>query len=285
MIQDRYLLTDSELIIEDEELGIHVRLPFNLPRLPDTIQVDKEKDLFLEKDALGNITAAYCLTSEGIRQGMCRLFYPDGSVKAEMFYDAGNLHGPSIFFCPSQQVLTQTWYIQGKKNGKVKYFYPSGQLASLQRYLEGTCDGLQQYWYENAIVKSLIPYVRGALHGEVRLYWESGAFKRSCHYSHGNREGRDRLWNEEGILIDEGEFKAGQPIGFHRHFFSDGKVREELYHHTPIRFDRKEWDARGNLIIEGLYANDMTYTERVFSESNETQMRKGYWDGQRLCWK
>ena len=144
---------------------------------------------------------------------------------------------------------------------------------------------MQEYFYDNGALKSHIPFQNGQLHGEVRLFWESGTPKRVAQYAEGVREGRDQLWNEQGILIDEGEYTKGQPIGVHRHYFADGKIQEELNYHTSLRFDRKEWNAAGKLIFEGLFAPDLTYTERVFLEPRGAQVRKGVWDANRIRWK
>jgi antitoxin component YwqK of YwqJK toxin-antitoxin module len=266
MIQE----TDSSLLIS------------KLPRLSDPLL--EQEGLVLEKDEEGRIRAAY-LTTDGLKHGESRLFYPDGKIKANLFYDRGILHGPSFFYSEAQVLLTETLYVQGKKEGKVHYFYLSGKLASLQRFREGIPYGLQEYWYENGIIKSSIPYEQGAIHGEVRLFWESGQLKRCVQYAKGAREGWDRLWNEKGILIEEGEFRAGHPIHSHCHFFSDGQKKEELFYHTPLRFDVKQWDASGTLLREGVYASDLSYTERTFEQPQKTIVRKGYWDGQRLCWK
>jgi len=131
----------------------------------------------------------------------------------------------------------------------------------------------------------LIPFSSGKLHGEVKLFWESGKPKRSVHYSEGLRKGFDRLWNEQGILIDEGEYDSGKPIGVHRHYFANGKVKEELNYHTPMRFDSKQWNENGKMIVEGTFAPDLTYTERVFLEPHGSKVRKGVWDENRIRWK
>lgn len=247
MTAERYLLTDSELIIEDAAMGISIRQAWHLPA--------------------------------------AKLFYPDGSLQAEMFYDQGLLHGPSTWYSQEQKVLAQTWYVHGKKTGKAKFFYLSGNLASVQRFKAGVCDGLQEYWYEDNACKSVLPFKEGVLHGEVRLFWESGQIKRSAVYSQGVRHGWDRIWNPQGVLIDEGEFDQGKPKGVHQQWYANGKMKEELSYHTPIRYDSKEWDDTGILMREGKYAPDLSYTERTFIEPSRVEVRKGYWDGQRLCWK
>lgn len=283
MTYEQYRLTDSELLIEDPDMRISFRLPWNFPQVNDTPLLEKE-GLVVERDEAGQIIAAYEL-SAGKKHGACRLFYPDGQIKAKMFYEQGALHGPSIFFSTEQKKLAETWYIQGKKVGQAKYFYSSGMLSSRQRFREGIPDGMQEYWYTDGKIKSLIPYAHGALHGEVRLFWESGQLKRSCCYAAGCREGWDRLWSEKGILIEEGQFRQGQPTGAHRQFFAHGSLKQELYYYTPLRFDRKEWNQEGKLLREGLYSDDLNYTERTFLDFSRTEVKRGYWDGQRLCWK
>jgi hypothetical protein len=52
-----------------------------------------------------------------------------------------------------------------------------------------------------------------------------------------------------------------------------------------VRSNRKEWSASGVLLLEGKYAPDLSYTERTFLDASKTEVRKGFWDGQRLRWK
>jgi antitoxin component YwqK of YwqJK toxin-antitoxin module len=268
---EQYSISNEQLVIVDPELGLNMALPFNLPRLPLDAQKDK--------------TGAACCMKEGRRHGECRLYTPEGSLLSEMFYLEGKLHGPSTMYDEKGSVLAKSWFCEGKKMGKAHTYYASGKRASLQRFKKGEWHGAQEYYYENGKLKSVIPFVEGKLHGEVQLFWEGGQAKRSVHYMEGLREEWDLLWNEQGVLIDEGEYRAGQPIGVHRHFFPHGKVQQELNYHTPLRFDRKEWDQEGKLKIEGVYAPDLTYTERVYQQGGGAIVRTGYWDGNRLVWK
>lgn len=281
MSKDQYFLSQDYLTIRDHELNIDVSLPVSLPRLPLDIY---SHGVILERDKEGHLQSAY-LIRDGRRHGECRLFTEEGKLRAEMFYFNGKLHGPSIMYSENGQVIAKTWYCEGKRMGKAHYYFPSGSLSSLQRFKEGEWEGLQEYFYEDGSKKSLIPFRYGKLHGEVKLFWESGKPKRSVHYLDGLREGPDKLWNEKEILIDEGEYHAGHPIGIHRHYFADGKLKEEMHFHTPIRFDRKEWDATGKLIFEGIFSPELNYTEKVYSESQGSKVRKGIWDGTRICWK
>jgi antitoxin component YwqK of YwqJK toxin-antitoxin module len=281
MSKDQYLFSADQLIIRDHELDIDIDLLTSLPRLPSDL---KAKSIVQEKDHSGNLQVVY-LVDEGRRHGECRHFAEEGKLRAEMYYLHGKLHGPSIMYSDDGKILARTWYCEGKRTGKTHYYFLSGALSSLQRFKEGEWEGAQEYFYEDGSKKSLIPFSSGKLHGEVQLFWESGKPKRSVHYLKGLREGMDKLWNEQGILIDEGEYRFGQPVGTHRHYFADGKVKEELHFHAPSRFDRKEWNGDGKLMLEGIFATDLTYVERDYSESQGCKVRKGAWDGTRIRWK
>ena len=278
---DQYTLTQNKLIICDTELEIEVRLDFFLPRLPLKLEGN---EIVKEKDVSGNLMAAY-LVSDGRRHGECHLFSEEGKRRAEMFYLFGKLHGPSITYSDEGKMLSKTWYCDGKKMGKAHFYSLSGAILSLQRFKNGEWDGIQEYFYPEGAIKSLIPFQKGKLHGQVQLFWESGAPKRSLHYKDGLRQGKDCLWNGEQILIDEAEYTDGLPSGIHRTYFSSGKLKEERVYHTPLRFDRKEWNEEGKLILEGIFAPDLSYTEKAFLEPHGAKVRKGVWDANRIRWK
>lgn len=281
MNPSQYILTADEMIISDPELELELCLPFSLPRLPDGLN---GKGIIHEKNREGASKVVYCV-HEGRRHGECRYFSEEGKVSSEMFYYHGKLHGPSIMYGEKGEVLSRTWYCEGKRIGKAYFYFPNGAISSVQRYKNGEWEGVQEYFYLSGVVKSLIPFNGGKIHGEVRLFWESGTPKRLVPYKHGLREGMDQLWNEKGVLIDAGEYGRGQPKGIHRHYFADGKIKEERSYHTPFRFDRKEWDATGRCLYEGVFAPDLTYTEKVYTQPQGVKIRKGVWDGNCIRWK
>jgi hypothetical protein len=92
------------------------------------------------------------------------------------------------------------------------------------------------------------------------------------------------MWNQKGILLDEGKYRSGNPIGLHRRFFADGSPLEERNYYSPNRFDRKEWDESGDLLLEGKYGPALQYVERTWKEGEETA-KMGKWDGSRIQWR
>lgn len=283
--QEIYEVKDYQLIMRDPELGLDWVLPFALPSLPQEIHQGKVEGslIVFERDEAQQLRAAF-LTTEGKRHGQCRLFYSDGSVEADLYYQWDQLHGPSIFYTPQGKVLSRTFFCEGKREGKVYFYYASGQRSSVQRFRNGQWEGMQEYFYESGQVKSLLPYRNGKLEGKALLYWDSPQLKRSTEYCRGQREGKDLLWDEQGILVDEGEYRIGKPCGVHRHRFSSGQVKEELQYHTPQRFDRKVWDEKGECLLEGIWKTETQYIEKSCSPQGMVT-RKGHWDGNQIRWQ
>lgn len=81
------------------------------------------------------------------------------------------------------------------------------------------------------------------------LYWPNGKIKRSIHFEGMQRSGSDRMWNEEGILVDEGSYEKGVPVGVHKRWNAKGRLIEEIIYGHEYR----NWDDEGNLRTEAFW--------------------------------
>ena len=172
---------------------------------------------------------------------MNREYYPNGQLKMECYYRLGELHGPSRFYNEQGVCLSESWFYLNQKEGKVIRSYGSGKIYSIERFLRGLIHGKQEFYYESGINKTIMNYDQGLLDGKVLLFWSHGKIKRECSFIKGKRDDFDRIWNERGVLIDEGEYKMGDPIGTHYRCNDLGVLLEERVYHSPTQFDLKEW--------------------------------------------
>lgn len=101
------------------------------------------------------------LEKEGVLDGQCLLYYPDGKMKAEFFYRKGLLEGSSTYFSPTGQVLAKSCYHQGRLEGESKWFYWNDNLYALQRYQKGVPHGKQEYYTPNGKPKTVVEYDQG----------------------------------------------------------------------------------------------------------------------------
>lgn len=141
----------------------------------------------------------------------------------------------------------------------------------------------REYFYENGTAKTLENYCGGKLHGEVVLYYPNGGIKRRCSFEEGVRHGFDEMWDEEGLLVDEGSYEMGRPIGMHRRYRKTGLI-EEIEYLQQGRFNLREWDEEGTLRVEAVW-QDLDYKERIWDRFEAVWVKKqGYWDGRRLVY-
>jgi len=122
------------------------------------------------------------------------------------------------------------------------------------------------------------------MQGESILYWPDGKMKRRCHFINGVRHGLDEMWSEEGVLLDQGCYESGKPVGFHRRFSKQGTLIEEIEYLDAGRFNLREWDEQGELRIEALWS-DLTYNEKAWDRFQHIWIeKKGVWDGTKLVY-
>ena len=122
------------------------------------------------------------------------------------------------------------------------------------------------------------------MQGESILYWPNGKIKRKCHFVKGVRHGLDEMWSEEGLLVDEGRYDLGKPIGFHRRYSKTGSLIEEVEYLDEGRFNLREWDDEGVLRVEVIWS-EMSYREKAWDRFQNIWIeKKGFWDGKKLVY-
>lgn len=136
-------------------------------------------------------------------------------------------------------------------------------------------------YYEGGERKSFISYQDGLLHGEFSLYYPNGP-KRLGHYLLGKREGRHQIFYPSGNLLVDAEFSNGEPVGFFRKYFPDQSLREELYYHDPLRFNKLVLSQDQTIEYEGTFSGNR-YTERRFVGA-EFIVRQGSFGASGVVW-
>lgn len=287
MQQERYEMTQDHLTIIDPEMEIHIQESFFLPFLSPsekTLSIPSNMEAIWNRNSQG-ILESVSLKKDGCLHGQSLQFYPSGKLKAECFYREGKLYGLSAFFSEENSLLSATWFYDGMPIGKSRQFYRTGSLYSLQRFKKGKLHGNQEYFYEDSSLKTSLMYQEGDLHGGIELYWPSGQLKRRAFFERGLRHGEDLIWSESGILLDLGEYEKGKAVRKQQRRYPNGVLKEESYHHSPDRIDHWMWNDQGQLIYEKIHLDEHTIQETIKKWPEGTEIvKKGTWDGDRICW-
>lgn len=100
----------------------------------------------------------------------------------------------------------------------------------------------------------------------------------------GEKTGFWRVTDKEGKVMWEGEYKAGKPVGEHRHYYtSNGKLKAELeWHSDGITCKARVYDEEGFLNGVGVYKDKKREGLWIFlDEKGDTVARENYRNGKK----
>lgn len=146
-----------------EERSLDQFDPIRLPNKPSEGQQVAPDYIVRSLRQYGQKPEECRIEKNGVLEGECCLYYPDGTLKARMFYKKGLLHGPSTFYSKKGTLLAETQFIKGKREGESRWYYDSGKLYAIQRFKNGLWHGEQLYFYPTGGLKTRLEYDQGVL--------------------------------------------------------------------------------------------------------------------------
>jgi len=134
-------------------------------------------------------------------------------------------------------------YYQGELfTGIVYDTYDNGQLSLEGTMVEGRMNAIGQRWYEN------------------------GQLKFKAKYKDNLLEGLGQEWYINGQLEFEGNFKNDRRDGLCKEWYSDGQLKSEEFWLNGQMLKKKEWNEKGELILDENYANEIERQQKLMQE-------------------
>lgn len=158
--------------------------------------------------------ASIALFQNGQLEGILRNYDEQGVLRDKFSYSAGILNGPYEHYSSQGVLFEKGTYKNGKKEGEVFTYFESGQLVKKENYLEGLLHGELHEYYPNGQPSAIWNYQRGLLHGTAKTI-------ASTKYS------------EDRKLVEEQDFRMGQPWGIHRIYKKGNLKTEEIVTEIP----------------------------------------------------
>lgn len=229
------------------------------------------------------------------KEGMARIFYPDGKLKQTIPYVNGKKDGLSREYDREGKVITLLEYngdylisrekinsvdATGLKQGKWLDFWPGGNIHIERNYRDDM------------------------LHGYYKEYDEKGKLLVTLLYDYGKVTGTEmdssaeidieNRYNDGGKLIYSGAYKEGIPVGIHREFNEDGTVKNaKIYNDNGILISEgivdmegnrngpwKDFSASGTVIAEGVYSdNRRSGTWKFYNAAGKLEQAGSYSNG------
>ncbi len=213
----------------------------------------------------GQLIAEGIIAANGQRQGFWKLYYPDGSLKAQGNYKDNERNGEWEFFHPNG-ILEQkgSYDEQGRPVGLWKWYYSDGKLLREENYLNGLLDGITTEYSPKGKIITQGDYIEGLEEGT--WFYETGDMRMEGDYSSGMRNGNWKYTYNNGQLAFEGRFVDDNPNGTHIFYYPDGKIRETgNYVMGRKNGDWKRYHEDGILILIISYSNGI---ERKYDGEN-----------------
>jgi antitoxin component YwqK of YwqJK toxin-antitoxin module len=163
----------------------------------------------------------------GKEQGATYIFHDSTNLIAfEIWYQNGNLHGPSIQFGKNglKDTLMYKHYKEGKLDGPQRTYFSNGKIRKQSFYKNGLNEGAQITYSISGQKESEIYYKAGKKNGSWKYYFDSGKLARTETWKDGKKNGEFITYNELGQIMQTEKFAADLPIGLHQTFYPDGKV-------------------------------------------------------------
>lgn len=230
--------------------------------------------------------------SQGQKHGYWKEFYPDFSLKSEIYYKHGLRDGFYKLYDEKGNLLVITKYVNDveqiiaseMKPLQMKHeYYPNGRIKREASFRDGKKEGTWREFDENGNVVSSQIYKNGTLvqsgvmdtdgtrRGEwVELYPDSTLRSKGL-FINGKRSGEWKFYYPGEILEQVGSYKDGQLDGRWTWYYPSGKVQkeEEFFNGAP-EGNYIEYDENGNCIVKGSYFDGMKSGKWIEKSGNET---------------
>ena len=246
--------------------------------------------------------------SKGLKQGVWKEFYPDGSVKAEKNYKDDQLHGYYKEYDNRGKLVLTMLYDNGSvvksnvedqpdievrnkydNNGKVIYSGPYRDTVPVGVHRQFNADGkvINSFIYNDngLLLAEGIVNEAGKYNGKWKDYYPSGKVLDEGQYTDSRRTGIWKFYDESGKLEQTGSFNNGRPDGTWKWYYDSGALlREEEYFQGQRDGAFTEYSETGDIITQGTYTEgekngDWKYKSGDYSDEGKyiVGLRDGLW--------
>ncbi|MDP3442797.1 MAG: hypothetical protein Q8T08_08055, partial [Ignavibacteria bacterium] len=203
----------------------------------------------------GKIVGQGIINLNGLKQGLWKDYYPDGTLKSQGNYTDGAQVGAWEFYYPKGELEQRgTYNDKGKPNGKWTWYFSNGSILREEIYRNGLRDGLMTEYNSEGTITAQGDYIDGKEEG----FWvfQTGQFREEGEFVEGYLNGLWKHYFEDGKLAFSGSFVDDLPNGKHTYYYQDGSEREEgSYLMGRKNGEWKKWNEDKTLIITITYVN------------------------------
>lgn len=200
----------------------------------------------------GEVTGEGIIDRNGDYQGIWKLYYKSGELRAEGEYSDSKRTGDWVFYHRNGETEHRAKYLEGLPHGKWTWYYDNGKLRREEFFRRGKEDGtVTEYDREgNIIVQG--DYISGFRDGPWFL--NVGDHIERGKYTDGERTGEWIYEYTDGTVKFEGDYVAGLAVGKHRYYHPNGRVKLEGKYKSGLRVGTwRKYDEEGVQLLNLKY--------------------------------
>ena len=145
-----------------------------------------------------------CVFQDGVLNGPCTFYYPNGQVMEE-FTQFGYLYeGNYKRYTQNGTLVFSACYKKGSYDGLYAEYTPKGKLIKKCFYQVGQLDGPYEMYHDNGQLGIKCFYVNGLLSGEYQSYHRNGREGAKATYENGKRIGLYFQKDKNGKIKEHG---------------------------------------------------------------------------------
>ena len=169
-----------------------------------------------------------CGVKNGLQEGTCKAFYPNGKTTYAENWKKGKREGISFYYFDTGKIKATGNFTKDKKNGPWKYYNEDGTLSAEENfvYREFTeiKEGAFAYYYKNGKIKETNIYVDDKLEGKQTEHFENGNISKILIFKNNLRNGECKFYYEDGSIQEESFYKEGLAEGPSTSYHKNGQI-------------------------------------------------------------
>lgn len=242
----------------------------------------------------------------GLKQGLWKYFYDNGTVMMEVTYLNNKKNGFLKRYDETGTLVViekyindilQTDAVELKEYDIRRDYYSNGQIKVEGSYYNNKPDGIRREYDENGkIVQGYVFYEgimiaegiideNGKKQGEWKEYYTSGKLMAEGKYKNSQRIENWKFYHENGNLEQEGKYTSrGRPDGEWIYYHENGEIYKiENYYNGYLDGEYIEYSDTGKVIVKGQYEEG--YETGAWKYNIGDIVQKGsYTDGAETDW-
>jgi antitoxin component YwqK of YwqJK toxin-antitoxin module len=214
------------------------------------------------------------------KEGTAYLYFPDGKEQQVVTYNDGKKEGISREYDKNGNIITIMEYnndflvsrerinrtdSKGLRQGDWKDFYPNGGVKTEKTYKDDKLHGYYKEYDQKGVLT-------------LTMLYDNGSIVKSLVEDQPDIEITNR-YDDNGKLIYSGPFRNKIPVGTHREFTPDGKVKNSyIYNDNGLKISEGIVDEAGNKNgkWKDFYPDGKVEAEGQYTNSRQTGVWKFY---------